>query len=85
MTGIFNGLQGVIANLNTIIVGVKMFIDFGINLIKSLIDFCTLLLDTIDLVYGLLATLPSWLSAFAFLSVSISILFLVVGRNHGHF
>ena len=85
MTGIFNGLQGVISNLNTIIIGVKMFIDVGINLIKSLIDFCTLLLDTFDLLYGLVSTLPTWLSAFAFLTISISILFMVVGRNHGHF
>ena len=85
MTGIFNGLQGVISNINTIILGMKMFIDFGINLIKSLIDFCTLLLDTFDLLYGLVSTLPSWLTAFAFLTISISILFMVVGRNHGHF
>lgn len=83
MTGIFRGLQELISNFRSIISFINAIWGFVINLIKSIGDLFTLLINMLSVVSGIILTLPSWLIAFASLTIGICILYLVVGRNHG--
>lgn len=84
MTGIFKGLQQLISNFRTIIDFIKMFIQFGISLVKSIFDLFNLVLNLMSTITGIIATLPSWLIAFATLTIGICVIFLIVGREHGN-
>ena len=57
--------------------------DFGFN--DTLANYQATLFSWSQLivVIGIILTLPSWLIAFATLTISVCILFLVLGRNHG--
>lgn len=83
MTGIFRGLQELISNFRSIISFITTIWGFVINLIKSLGDLFNLLINMLSVVSGIILTLPSWLIAFASLTIGICVLYLVVGRNHG--
>lgn len=83
MTGIFRGLQELISNFRSIISFIQTIWGFVVNIIKSLGDLFSLLINMLSVISGIILTLPSWLIAFATLTIGICILFLVVGRDHG--
>lgn len=83
MTGLYRGLQNLIGFFVTIVNFIKMVIQFFLNVLDSLIKLVDLLISIIFNTNTLILTLPSWLIAFATLTFSICILFLIVGRNHG--
>lgn len=83
MSGIFNGIQKLIGGIETIVNGFIMGINFLVNVVKSLVDLIRLLATTLTNVFQLTATLPSWLIAFATASVSIAVLYMILGRNAG--
>lgn len=83
MTGIFNGLQSLISSIRSIVSFIQAIWGFAVNLIKSIGDLVGLLINMLSVVSGIILTLPSWLIAFATLTISVCILFLVLGRNHG--
>lgn len=83
MTGIFRGLQELIGNFRSIISYIQTIWGFFINLIKSIGDLVQLCINMFSVISGIILTLPSWLIAFATLTISVCILFLVLGRDHG--
>lgn len=83
MTGIFNGIQTVISNFRSIIIYIQTIWGFLVNLIKSIGDLIQLCINMFSVISGIILTLPSWLIAFATLTISVCILFLVLGREHG--
>ena len=83
MTGIFNGIQNLISNFRSIIGFIQTAWGFFVNLVKSIGDLVGMLINMFSIINGIILTLPSWLIAFATLTISVCILFLVLGRNHG--
>ena len=83
MAGIIDGLQNLWSGIQTIVNGILMAIQFLINLVKSLIELVRLLITTMTNTSALIMTLPPWLIAFATASLSIAILYLIVGRESG--
>ena len=83
MTGLYNGLQNLISNFRSIISFIQTAWGFFVNLVKSIGDLVAMLINMFSVINGIILTLPSWLIAFATLTISICILFLVLGRNHG--
>ena len=83
MTGIFNGIQNLISNFRSIICFIQTAWGFFVNLVKSIGDLVGMLINMFSIINGIILTLPSWLIAFATLTISVCILFLVLGRNHG--
>lgn len=83
MAGIVNGIQNLWNGILTIVNAIKMFIQFGINLIKSLIQLIELLATTVSNTFTLITTLPPWLIAVATATLSIAVLYIVVGRESG--
>lgn len=52
-----------------------------VSLIKSLLDFITLLPTVVTMLVSSIGFLPSVLALFATLSITVSVIYLVVGRN----
>lgn len=76
MTGILNGIS-------TLINTIKMIFDFIGSAISTIVMVFRYLLEIVNLVMVTLATLPSWIKAFALITVSISIAYFLIGRNTG--
>lgn len=83
MTGIINGLQNLWNGILAIVNGIVLGINFLMNLIKSLFQLLRMLVTTVTNTTILIQTLPSWLIAFATASVSIAVLYIILGRESG--
>ena len=83
MSGIFNGLQNLINSIKTIINAVKMGVQFIVNLFKALIELVRLLFNIVGNAITLIATLPPWLTAFAMCTLSVAVLYMLLGRQSG--
>ena len=83
MAGIFSGIQTIINNFQTIIQGIKLAIQFLINMVNSLISLLELIGTTIANTTMIIATLPPWLLAYATCGIGVAVLYLMVGRNTG--
>ena len=83
MTGIFSGIQAIINNFQTIIQGIKLAIQFLINMVNSLISLLELIGTTIANTTTIIATLPPWLLAYATCGIGVAVLYLMIGRNTG--
>ena len=57
--------------------------DFFSGLIENFIQFFEYLGTAAALAYNLVASLPTWLSAFGLATVLISVIFIVLGRQTG--
>lgn len=62
---------------------VTMVIDFFISFVDSLTLLFQYLGVVANICYSCIATLPSWLQTFAFITVAICILYMILGRNSG--
>lgn len=78
-----DGLKAVYAGLLTIIEGIKMGIEFLINLVTSTLELLKLLATTVINTNTLIITLPEWLIAVATCTLGISVLYLILGRESG--
>lgn len=69
-------------------------INFIINTTKTVWDFFTGLLDNLSMLikyigivanmcYSLIASMPSWLQAFGTLTILVSVLYMILGRQTG--
>lgn len=83
MQGIFSGIQNLISGIKTIVNAIILAFEFLWNMIKSIKDLFVLIGTTLGNVLTIIATLPSWLIAFATASIGIAVLYLVVGRDTG--
>lgn len=70
------------------------FIDFLHSLITGLWSFFMALIEhlllfvkyvglALNIAYQCIASLPSWLQAFAFLTITVTVLYLLLGREGG--
>lgn len=76
--------------MKAIISGFKWLIDVITKLFDILMSvFETIgmvfryLITIVDIAFDTIATLPAWLSGFAVITVSLSIAYIIIGRNAG--
>lgn len=78
-----DGIQALINAIQTIIDGIQMAFAFLINIVKSLFMLIELLINIVINTTTLIATLPPWLIAFATATLSVSVLYIILGRDTG--
>lgn len=76
MTGIINAFKTIINFFTTIF-------DIVMGFFETIVTIFRYLLTIVNLAFTALATLPSWLQAFAVITVSLSIAYFVMGRSGG--
>lgn len=83
MTGIINGIQEMIGFFASLWDFIKMIVGLVINLVKSLISLVEMLITTVANTTTLIATLPPWLIAFATATLTVAVLYIILGRENG--
>lgn len=76
-------MSAVINGFSWLINFFKSIIDMLMFAIKSIITMFEILISIVDIVFGLLNTLPYWLTSFISITLMISIVYIIVGRNAG--
>ena len=61
----------------------KTIWSFFLGLIDNLIMLVGYIGDALRLAYNMVDSLPDWLKVFALLTLSVTVLYLVLGRNTG--
>lgn len=67
----------------TLIDIISLLFDIIMGFFSSLALAFNYLLKTINLAFSIIDTLPDWLKAFAIITISISIVFFIIGRTAG--
>lgn len=74
-------MQFLIDGLQYILELIEMFANFLVTLVGSLIHFLSLLPSCIQMLMSAIAYLPLEVTSFAVLSISISVVFVILGRG----
>ena len=77
------GLQGVINAINNVIEFLKTIIKFINSIFKSIGVALNIILQMSVKIVVWIATLPSWLIAFATITFIISMIYFIIGRTTG--
>ena len=83
MQGIFTGIQQVINSITSLVSGLYLGIQFLIGMVKNLIEMIKMLATMVLNTNTIITTMPSWLMGFLALSVSVSVLYVILGREQG--
>lgn len=76
MKAVINGFKWIITFFKTIFSIIS-------TIFETIATAFTYLITIIQLVIGTIATLPNWLKAFALITLSISIVYFIIGRQTG--
>ena len=83
MQGIFTGIQNIINSITSLVSGLYLGIQFLIGMVKNLIEMIKMLATMVLNTNTIITTMPSWLMGFLALSVSVSVLYVILGREQG--
>ena len=76
-------MKGIINAFTTLLDIIKMVFDIIMSIFETLAMVFRYLITIVNLVFNTILTLPSWLQAFAIITVSISIAYFLIGRSVG--
>lgn len=62
---------------------IRLAFELVFNIIRSIAMLFRYLLTIINLAFTAILTLPPYIQAFAYLTIGISIIYIIVGRNTG--
>lgn len=61
---------------------IQTLIDFVVNVVTSLIEFIGMLPAIVSFTFGSVGYLPSVVTTFAFVSITVAITLLILGRSN---
>lgn len=76
-------MKGILNAFSTLINTIKMLFEIIMSMFETLGMVFTYLISIVDIAFETILTLPEWLKAFAIITVSISIAYILIGRNVG--
>ncbi len=76
-------MKGIINAFTTLLDIIKMVFDIIMSIFETLAMVFRYLITIVNLVFNTILTLPSWLQAFAVITVAISIAYFLIGRSAG--
>lgn len=76
-------MKGIINAFSTLINIFKMLFDIIMSFFETIAMVFRYLLTIVDLAFDTILTFPSWIQAFAIITISISIAYILIGRNVG--
>ena len=76
-------MKGIINAFQAIIDFFKMIFDIVMGFFETLAMVFRYLITIVDLAFDTIMTFPDWIKAFAIITVSISIAYILIGRNAG--
>lgn len=76
-------MQGILNALDFILSTIKSVWGFFVGIVENLILLVKYIGKAIGLATQCILEMPTWLQVFAFLTLSVSVLYLVLGREGG--
>lgn len=76
-------MKGILSGLEAIIEGIKMAFTFIGTIFKTLGLAIGYVVTIVQMSLDLALTLPTWLQAFAIITITISVIYFLIGRNAG--
>lgn len=76
-------MKGILNAFSTLINFFKMIFNIFMDFFETTAMVFRYLLTIVDLVFDTILTFPSWIKAFAVITVSISIAYILISRNAG--
>lgn len=71
-------IKDILFNFYEVVMSIVSFIQ---GLIDKLVYFFKLVASGVTYAYEVVATLPTWIQVFAIAAISISVIYLIIGRN----
>lgn len=84
MRKIISFVKGIANGINDIIYFVGFIFDVINKSLQHLIFLIRYILQCVSVAYSFVTTLPAWVSAMAYLTMSIAVLYIVLGRQGGN-
>lgn len=76
-------MQGILDGIDFIIATIKSVWEFFTGLVENLILLVKYIGKALSLATQCVAEMPTWLQVFALVTISVSILYLILGREGG--
>lgn len=76
-------MKAIISGFKWLIETITMLFEMLMSVFETIGMIFRYLITIIDIAFDTIRTLPSWLSAFAIITISISIAYIIIGRNVG--
>lgn len=76
-------MKGIINGVKTLIDIFKMIFDIIMGVFETIAMVFKYLITIVDIAFDVILTFPSWLHAFALITICISIAYFLIGRNGG--
>lgn len=76
-------MQGILNAFDFIISTIKSVWDFFVGIVENLILLVTYIGKALVLAGQCVAQMPTWLQVFATVTISVSVLYLILGRDGG--
>lgn len=76
-------MKGIINGFSTLINMIKMLFDFIMGFFQTIAMVLKYLVTIVNLAINTIFTLPSWLSSFGLITISICVAYFLIGRNTG--
>ena len=76
-------MRAVVSGFKWLIATLKTLISFLMNFFKAITMLFSYLIHIINVAFTTILTLPSYIQAFAYITIAICIIYIIVGRNSG--
>lgn len=76
-------MKGIISAFTFLIDTIKMIFGIFMSVFETITMVFRYLLTILDIAFVTIALLPPWLKSFAIITISISVAYILIGRNAG--
>lgn len=76
-------MKSIINGFKWLISAIKLIFTFIMNFFKAITMLFTYLINIVNLAFTTILSLPPYIQAFAYITIAISIIYIIVGRNSG--
>ena len=76
-------MKGIINGVKILVDIFKMIFDIIMGFFETIAMVFKYLITIVDMAFDVILTFPSWLHAFALITICISIAYFLIGRNGG--
>lgn len=76
-------MKAVVSGFKFLIDTIKMIFDFITSILETIVMVFRYLITIVDIAFDTIFTFPSWIQAFAIITLCISIAYFIINRRAG--
>lgn len=76
-------MKGIITGISTLIKTIKLLFNVIMNIFSTIAMVFRYLITIVELAFNAIITLTPWIKSFCVITISISIAYILIGRNTG--